>query len=388
MTLDDVRKLDGAALRYALMDLAKEIPDAIALGRGDPDLPTPDHVVAAGIAAMRQPVQPLQPVSGMPALREAIARRAQTDHGLSVTADHVLVTTGGQEGLFLIMSALLNPGDEILVPDPRYSSYDQAIDHAGGVSVTVPTYPEDGFDLRPEEVEKRLTPKTKALLLVTPSNPTGGIITRERAEKLAALAKQHNFVIISDEIYGKFVYRPFEHVSVGALPEMAVRTITLSGFSKAWAMTGWRVGYIIAEPELIAAMAAVKQVTTGPVATVSQAAALAAAEGSDDCIEDFKVIYSERRKILGDGLRAMGFDAKDPRGGFFFWADSSSTGLRALELSYLLLSEARVLIFPGTAFGERWQNYLRITTLQPTELLEEAVSRMTPVVQRYAGVVR
>lgn len=388
MTLDDVRKLDGAGLRYALMDLAKEIPDAIALGRGDPDLPTPDHVVQAGIAAMRQSVQPLQPVAGMPELREAIARRAKLDHGVSVTAEHVLVTTGGQEGLFLIMSALLNPGDEILVPDPRYSSYDQAIAHAGGVSVTVPTYPEDGFDLRPEEVAARLTPKTKALLLVTPSNPTGGIITRERAEKLAALAKQHNFVIISDEIYGKFVYPPFEHVSIGALPGMAERTITLSGFSKAWAMTGWRVGYLVAEPEMIAAMAAVKQATTGPVATVSQAAALAAAIGSDDCIEDFKVIYSERRKILGDGLRAMGFDAKDPRGGFFFWADSSSTGLRALELSYLLLSEARVLIFPGTAFGESWQNYLRITTLQPTDVLKEAVSRMTPVVQRYAGVVQ
>lgn len=388
MTLEDVRKLDGAALRYALMDLAKEIPDAIALGRGDPDLPTPDHVVQAGIAAMRQSVQPLQPVAGMPELREAIARRARLDHGVSVTAEHVLVTTGGQEGLFLIMSALLNPGDEILVPDPRYSSYDQAIEHAGGVSVTVPTYPEDGFDLRPEEVAARLTPQTKALLLVTPSNPTGGIITRERAEKLAALAKQHNFVIISDEIYGKFVYPPFEHVSIGALPGMAERTITLSGFSKAWAMTGWRVGYLIAEPEMIAAMAAVKQATTGSVATVSQAAALAAAEKSDDCIDDFKVIYSERRKILGDGLRAMGFDAKDPRGGFFFWADSSSTGLRALELSYLLLSEARVLIFPGTAFGESWQNYLRITTLQPTEVLKEAVSRMMPVVQRYAGVAR
>jgi aminotransferase len=388
MTLDDVRKLDGAGLRYALMDLAKEIPDAIALGRGDPDLPTPDHVVQAGLAAMRQSVQPLQPVAGMPELREAIARRAKLDHGVSVTAEHVLVTTGGQEGLFLIMSALLNPGDEILVPDPRYSSYDQAIAHAGGVSVTVPTYPEDGFDLRPEEVAARLTPKTKALLLVTPSNPTGGIITRERAEKLAELAKLHNFVIISDEIYGKFVYPPFEHVSIGALPGMAERTITLSGFSKAWAMTGWRVGYLIAEPEIIAAMAAVKQATTGPVATVSQVAALAAAQGSDDCIEDFKTIYSERRKILGDGLRQMGFDAKDPRGGFFFWADSSSTGLRALELSYLLLSEARVLIFPGTAFGESWQNYLRITTLQPTDVLKEAVSRMTPVVQRYAGVAR
>jgi aminotransferase len=385
-SFESIQKLDGTALRYALMELAKEIPDAIALGRGDPDLATPAHIAQAANKVMRSGHLPLMPVAGMPELREAIATRAKQDHGVSITANNVLVTTGGQEGLFLVISSLLNPGDEILVPDPRYTSYDEAVNHAGGVMVAVPTYPEDAFDVRPEEVEKRITPKTKALLLVTPSNPTGGIITRESAEAIAKLAIKHNFVVISDEIYGKFVYEPFEHVSIGSLEGMAQRTITLSGFSKAYAMTGWRVGYIIAPENVIEAMTAIKQTTTGSVASVSQVAALAAAQGSDACIDEFKKIYLERRKLFAEGLTSMGLGYSEPRGGFFFWADSSSTGLRALELSYLLLQEARVLIFPGTAFGENWSDFLRITILQPTEVLKEAVERMTPVVKRYTRV--
>jgi aminotransferase len=381
----DIQKLDGTALRYALMELAKEIPDAIALGRGDPDLATPAHIVEAANKVMRSGDLPMMPVAGMPELREAITARAKQDYGLSITAENVLITTGGQEGLFLVISALLNPDDEILVPDPRYTSYDEAVNHAGGVMVPVPTYPQDAFDVRPEEVEKRITPKTKALLLVTPSNPTGGIITKESVEAIAKLAFKHNFVVISDEIYGKFVYKPFEHVSIGSFPGMAERTITLSGFSKAYAMTGWRVGYIIAPKNIIDGVAAIKGATTGSVAAVSQYAALAAARGSDDCINEFKNIYLERRKLFAKGLTNMGLPYSEPRGGFFFWADSSSTGLRALELSYLLLKEGRVLIFPGTAFGENWSDFLRITILQPTDILQEAIERMTPVVKRYTG---
>lgn len=381
--LESIRQLDGAKLRYALMDLSKEVPDAIALGRGDPDLATPDFIMEAAKNALKGPL-PVAPVAGLPELREAVAKNARRDHGLEQTSENVLITTGGQEGLFLIMSALLNPGDEILVPDPRYTSYDQAIAHTGATSVSVPTYPEDGFDLRPEEVERRITSKTKALLLVTPSNPTGGVITRETTQKLAELAARHNFIIVSDEIYGKFVWEPFEHVSTASFPGMAARTVTLSGFSKAYAMTGWRVGYILAPKNAIRAMSAIKAQTTGPVATLSQHAALAAARSDDACVHEFREVYAERRRILADGLGAMGLPYSDPRGGFFFWADAASTGLRTLELSYLLLKEARVLVFPGTAFGEGWSDYLRITTLQPTDVLHEAVARMTPVLGRYA----
>jgi aminotransferase len=380
-TLAEIQGLDGTKLRYALMDLAKSFPDAIALGRGDPDLATPKFIVDAAKRALAGPL-PTSPLAGLPELRAAIARNAVRDHGIAVAPENVLVTTGGQEALFLVMTLLLNPGDEILVPDPRYTSYDQAIDHTGAVTVSVPTYAKDGFDLDPSEVEKRITPKTKALLLVTPSNPTGGILTPESAAALARLAQKHNFVIVSDEIYGKFVWVPYRHTSVAAEPGMFDRVITLSGFSKAYAMTGWRVGYVIAPAEAIAAMAAIKAHTTGPVATLSQKAALAAAEADDSCVADFRKIYSARRDLLGRGLSDIGLTYGEPRGGFFFWADSSSTGLRALELSYLVLKHAKVLIFPGTAFGAAWTEYLRITTLQPTTVLEQAIERMTPVMQQ------
>jgi aminotransferase len=380
--LTAVQSLDGTQLRYALMELAKSIPDAIALGRGDPDLATPAFIVEAARKALAGPL-PTSPILGLPALREAIARNALRDHGIAVTAENVLVTTGGQEALFLVMSALLNPGDEVLVPDPRYTSYDQAIEHTGAISVTIPTHATDGFDLDPAEVARRITPRTKALLLVTPSNPTGGILTPRNAAALAVLAQAHNFVIISDEIYGKFVWQPYRHSSIAAEPGMLDRVVVISGFSKAYAMTGWRVGYIIAPPHAIRAMAAIKSHTTGPAATLSQHAALAAALSDDSCVTEFRQIYSARRDLLGAGLTAMGFTYGEPRGGFFFWANGSSSGLRALELSYLLLKHARVLIFPGTAFGAAWSDYLRITTLQPTAVLEEAVARMTSVLERF-----
>jgi aminotransferase len=383
-TLGEIRNLEGTQLRNALMDLAKEIPDAIALGRGDPDLATPEFIVEAAKRSLLGPL-PNAPLAGLPDLRAAIAANAQRDHGISAGPENVMITTGGQEALFLVMNALLNPGDEILVPDPRYSSYDQAIEHTGAVSVRVPTSATDNFDLDPSEVEKKITPKTKALLLVSPSNPTGGIVMPSNAARLAALAQKHNFVIVSDEIYGKFVWEPHRHVSMASLPGMLERVIIISGFSKAYAMTGWRVGYVIAAQDVIKALVTIKAHTTGPVATLSQKAALAAALSDDSCVQTFRDIYSERRQLLGDGLSAMGLKYGEPRGGFFFWADSSVLGVRAMELCYLILMHGKVLIFPGTAFGEAWINYLRITTLQPTHVLREAIERMSPVLQNLSN---
>ena len=380
--LAEIQALDGTKLRYALMELSKSIPDAIALGRGDPDMDTPAFIVEAARRALADGPLPVAPILGLSALREAIANNAMRDHASQIGPENVLVTTGGQEALFLVMSLLLNPGDEILVPDPRYTSYDQAIEHTGAVSVSVPTFARDGFDLDPAEVEKRITPRTRALLLVTPSNPTGGILTPESARDLALLARRYNFVIVSDEIYGKFVWSPYRHTSIAGEPEMADRVITIAGFSKAYAMTGWRVGYILAAREAIEAMGRIKAHTTGPVAALSQRAALAAALSDDACVGDFRKVYIERRDLLGTGLGQLGLTFGEPRGGFFFWADSSSTGMRALELCYFMLKHAHVLIFPGTAFGASWNDYLRITTLQPTHLLAEAVERMQPAMDR------
>ncbi|MEM6280952.1 MAG: pyridoxal phosphate-dependent aminotransferase [Chloroflexota bacterium] len=379
-----IRKVasDGTALRYALMEMATG-PDVIALGRGDPDLPTPAHIIEAAKKAVRDGRTAPTPVAGMPQLRTAIAEKLRTENGLPVNAENVIVTTGGQEALYLIMQVLLNPGDEVLVPDPRYTSYDQAIAAAGGSMVMVPTDHEDAFNLVPEAVEAAITPNSKALLIVTPSNPTGGIVTRQRLKQIAEIAKRHNLIVISDEIYEKFVFDGHEHFSIGSLPGMAERTITLNGFSKTYAMTGLRVGYVAAPKNFIDGMTKVKAFTTGPAATVSQHASLAAATGPTEPLQEFIRIYEERRQAMKDGLNAMGLNYSDPRGAFFFWTNSEPTGIHATELSYLLLKEGNVLIFPGTGFGEQWGGYLRISILQDTEKIREAVARMQTVIEKY-----
>ncbi len=374
---------DGTQLRYALMEMAKGMDDVIALGRGDPDLPTPPHIVEAANRAMRDGLTGETPVKGMPRLRAAIAAHMREVNRLPIDAENVMVTTGGQEGLFLAVQALIDPGDEILVPDPRYSSYDDAIRRAGGRMVMVPTNREDAFNLEAEAVEAAITPATKALLIVTPSNPTAGIVSEARQRAIAEVCIRRNLIVIVDEIYGKIVYAPYKHFSIASLPGMAERTITLDAFSKSYAMTGWRCGYVAAPVDVIEAMARIKQATTGPVATVSQWAGLAAMTGPQDCVSEYLAIYTERRRVLLNGLDRVGFAYGEPRGGLFVWADSSSTGIHAAELSYLLLQEGRVLIFPGTAFGKKWREYVRITMLEPIETLREAVSRMLPVIERY-----
>ena len=216
-----------------------------------------------------------------------------------------------------------------------------------------------------------------------PATPTAGIVTEERLREIADVAIRHNLIVIVDEIYGKVVYPPWRHFSIGSLPGMETRTITLDAFSKAYAMTGWRCGYAAAPADAIDAMTRIKAVTTGPVATISQWAGLAALTGPQDCVDEYLDIYIERRAALLDGLRRMGFAYGEPRGGLFVWADSASAGIHAAELSYLLLKEARVLIFPGTAFGEKWRDYVRITMLEDIAVLREAVNRMLPVLERY-----
>ena len=374
---------DGTQLRYAMMEMAAQMDDVIALGRGDPDLPTPAHIVEAANRALRDGRTAPTPVKGMGLLREAIADHMRQVNGLPVDSDNVMLTTGGQEGLFLAVQALIDPGDEVLAPDPRYSSYDDAIARAGGKLKLIPTERDDAFNLSAEAVEAAITPASKALLIVTPSNPTAGIVTEDRLRDIAEVCIRHNLVVIVDEIYGKVVYPPWRHFSIGSLPGMAERTITLDAFSKAYAMTGWRCGYVAAPANVIDAMARVKASTTGPVATVSQWAGLAAITGPQDCVADYLAVYIERRDVLLNGLREMGFAYGEPRGGLFVWADSSSTGIHAAELSLLLLQEGRVLIFPGTAFGDKWRDFVRITMLEPIETLRQAIGRMQPVVERY-----
>lgn len=367
--------------RDELMKLAQTLPDVISLGLGDPDFPTPPHIVAAAQEAMRAGFcDRYADRAGLPELRRAIAAKMWRENGVQADPEtEVTVTTGGQEALFLIIQALLDPGDEILVPDPRYSSYDAAIRRAGGVMVPVPTEEAHAFDLFPEEVERRITPKTKAILLVTPGNPTAGVISPAHLHAIAQIAQERDLVVIADEIYEKFVYDGAEHLSIGSLPGMRGRTITLNGFSKTYSMTGWRLGYVIAPAALTQAIRALKQAVSIAAPAVSQWAGVAALTGSQECVATFLATYSERRRALMAALTDAGFSYGHPYGAFYIFANTASTGMPAFALSRKLLTEGRVLIFPGTGFGAAWGHYMRFSLLQPTPVLLEATNRLRRV---------
>jgi aminotransferase len=303
---------NGTAIRYNLMDLAATLPDVISLGRGDPDLATPAHIlVAAKDAAHRGEGARLTPPAGLPELRQAIADKLHRDNHLPVEAENILVTTGGQEAMFLLMQALLDPGDEILVPDPRYTSYDQAVAMAGGQLTLIPTAEHSAFDLDADAVARCITSRTKALLLVTPSNPTAGIITEANLRRITDLAHQHNLIIIADEIYEQFVFDGWRHLSIGSLPGMAERTFTLNGFSKTYAMTGWRVGYLAAPVDFIQATTRFKEITNLTAPTISQWAATAALTGPQDCVADMRATYDERRQLAKHALDDMDVSYSD-----------------------------------------------------------------------------
>jgi aminotransferase len=375
----------GTQMRYRLMELAATMDDVIALGRGDPDLDTPSHIIQAAKEAIRRGLAlEMPPPEGLFELRLAVAEKLHRDNDVFVDPEtEVMITTGGQEALFFTVQALVNPGDEVLMPHPRYTSYDAAINIAGGKIVSVPTYEEDHFDLRPEEVEAKITSRSKVLLLVTPSNPTSGVISPTNIRRLAELAQERDLIVISDEIYEYYVYDDAQHLSIASLPGMKERTVTLNAVSKAYAMTGWRVGYVAAPPPLIAGLRELKATVSRATSVVSQWAAHAALTGPQDCIAQFRQIYDERRHVMMAGLDEMGFVYGRPRGAFYVFPNASSVGLATEDLCYLFLKEGHVLIFPGTAFGESGSKYLRISFLAPKERLQEAVARMKRTLEKH-----
>jgi aminotransferase len=376
---DQLERLDdeGTRQRYDLLERSESMTGVIALGRGDPDLPTPEHIVGAAKRAIDRGVDEVSDPAGLSELRRAIAAKLLRENGVTVDpAGGVVVTTGGQEGLFLLVQAILDPGDEILVPDPRYTSYDVAIQMAGAKMISVPTDERDGFDLDPDEVERRITPRTRVLLLITPGNPTAGTITPPNLRRLAEIARKHDLLVISDEIYEKLLYDGAEHLSIGSLPGMADRTILLNGFSKTYCMTGWRVGYLAGPRSVMRRVRRLKELASSCAPVVSQWAGVAALEGPQDVVEEYRRIYEGRRRVMLDGLDRMGFTYGDPRGAFYIFVNASSVGMDSIDLSRKLLEEAKVLIFPGTGFGEQWVDYMRVSYLAPEAELAEAMSRI------------
>jgi aminotransferase len=376
---------EGTRQRYELMELAAGLSGVIALGRGDPDLPTPAHIIDAAKRAIETVGGSSSPTSGLLQLREAIAEKLRVENGIHVSGtEGVVVTTGGQEAVYLAVQALLSPGDEILVPDPRYTSYDVSIEMAGARLVLVPTNRADGFQIHADDLERLITPHTRAILLISPGNPTAGVLTQQHLEQIRDVAVKHDLVVIADEIYEKLIYEGARHLSIAALPGMGDRTLTVNGFSKTYCMTGWRLGYLAGPAKLMKTVHHLKRTLSGAPPIISQYAGLAALQGPNGFLAEYVDIYSQRRRIVLAALDDLGFAYGRPMGAFYVFVDASSIGRSAYDLSRNLLLDGKVLIFPGTAFGPNWNDYFRMSWLQPIGELEEALSRMKRVLRSNA----
>lgn len=371
------KKKQGTDLLYDLIAQARSFSDTIILGRGDPDFDTPEHIIDAAERAMHDHGSEYVPPEGVPALRQAIARRVKEVNDIDVDPEtEVVVTNGGQEALFLMVLATVASGDEVIVPEPNYNTYNDSLRFVGGVKVAVPTYARDDFHASPEEVRKAITERTRALLLVSPNNPTAGVISPADMHTFVEMAAEHDLLILADDIYDLFVYDEFEHSSPASLPGGKERTLTLNALSKAYAMTGWRLGWIVGPADLMDAVRRLKAAVTGGTSVVSQYAAVAALEGPQEPMQKMREAYVRRRRIVLEALDEMGLRYGMPKGGQFVYADITHTGFSSAELAQKILQEQHVLVYPGSAFSKAREQYLRMTFLQPEDKLREGLQRM------------
>ncbi len=369
-------KEEDVSFRTKMLEMAAKLPDVIAMGRGDPDFHTPAHIVEAAKAAIDRNEHHYTHPAGLPQLRQAIAKHLADDYGLSYDQDEVIVTAGTQEAVMLCMLGLVKPGDEVLLPAPRFTSYDTAITMCGGTVVEVPTVQETDYALLPSEIEKRIGPKTKALVLITPNNPTGAVTPPDMIKEIARICIEKDIVVLSDEIYAKLIFEGSEHLSIATLPGMRERTITLNGFSKSHAMTGWRVGYLAAPKDFIRRLIEPRHTLSINAATPSQWAALAALTGPQEPVQAMLKAYAERRAYMMGELDRWGLSYGHPGGAFYIYVNVSSTGRLAADFCERLLLEARVLLLPGTSFADPAGRHTRIGLLQPIERIREAVARI------------
>jgi len=373
----------GTDLLYSLIAQARNYSDTIIMGRGDPDFDTPPHIRTAAIEAMKAHGTDFTPSEGILPLRQAIADRVKRFNGIDVDPlTEVVVTNGGQEALFLMVVTAIARGEELIVPEPNYNTYADALKFANGVKVAVPTYAREDFRVDPERVERAITPRTRGLLLVSPNNPTANVITRTDMEALIALAAEHDLVLLADDIYDMFMYDGHQHVSTASLPGGKERTMTLNALSKAFSMTGWRCGWVVGPAPLMAQLKQFKAAINGNAPIVAQYAALAALTGPADDVERMRQTYIRRRKVVLDALDDMGLQYGMPHGGQFVFVDITNTGVGCVELVQRILDEQHVLIYPGSSFSAGLDNYLRMTFLQPEDKLREGLARTKVVMDK------
>lgn len=365
-------------------DLINEMDDAISLGVGEPDFLTPWNVTEAGIYSLEQGHTHYSSNAGYVELREEIAKYLQK-YNLHYNPDNeIIVTVGGSEGIDIALRALVGPGDEVIIPEPSFVAYKGCTAFTGATSVVIELKQENEFKLTAEQLENAITDRTKVLIMPFPNNPTGAVMTREELEPIVEVLKDRDIVIISDEIYSELNYGSEEHVSIASFPEMRDRTLVVNGFSKSYAMTGWRLGYLCGNKAFISQMKKIHQYAIMCSPTTAQYAAIEALKNSRESVDKMVREYNRRRRLLVNGFREMGLECFEPLGAFYMFPCIKSTGLTSEEFCEKLLVEEKVLVIPGTAFGECGEGYVRACYASSTEDIIEAIKRMTSFVNRYS----
>lgn len=370
-----VTELEPSGIRK-FFDIVSEMPDAISLGVGEPDFDTPWRIREEGIYSLEKGRTFYTSNAGLKELRFEISKYLNRKYQMDYHPCHeILVTVGGSEGIDATMRTILNPGDEVIVAQPCFVSYVPCILMAGGVPVVVNLQEKDRFKLRKEQLEEVVTDKTKAIFISFPNNPTGAVMTKEDLEPIAEFAKEHDLLVISDEIYSELTYGR-KHVSIGSLPDMKERTIVINGFSKAFAMTGWRLGYVAAPKVIMEQMVKVHQYCIMAAPTTSQYAAIEALRACDDEVEDMRIAYNQRRRYLVHAFEKMGLDCFEPEGAFYIFPSIKKFGMTSEEFATRLLNEQKVAIVPGSAFGKCGEGYLRVSYAYSIDELKTALARL------------
>lgn len=378
-----VREIPPSGIRK-FFDLVSGSKDIISLGVGEPDFVTPWHVRDACVVALERGRTTYTPNSGLPELREAIAEYLHDRFQLAYEPkNEMIVTVGGSEAIDLALRALISEGDEILIPEPCYISYSPITKIGGGVPVGIETFARDGFKLTAESLKAKLTPRSKVLILCYPSNPTGGIMSYDDLLPIARLAVEHDLIVVSDEIYAELTYGQ-KHVSIASLPGMKDRTLLVSGFSKAFAMTGWRMGYVCGHPELIGAMLKIHQYTVMCAPVMGQVAALEALRNGMEEKDRMVEAYNQRRRLVVQGFRDIGLECHEPQGAFYAFPSIQSTGLSSEEFCQRLLYEGKVAAVPGDVFGLGGEGFIRCSYAASVSQLTEAIDRIQQFLRKAA----
>ncbi|MCC5617934.1 pyridoxal phosphate-dependent aminotransferase [Nostoc sp. CHAB 5836] len=355
--------------------------DVCSFSAGEPDFDTPAHIKAAAVKALDEGKTKYGAAAGEPKLREAIAHKLKIDNGLDYKPENVIVTNGGKHSLYNLIVALIDPGDEVIIPAPYWLSYPEMVTLVGGVSVIVSTDATTGYKITPEQLRQAITPKTKLFILNSPSNPTGMVYTPDEIKALAEVVVDADIFVVSDEIYEKILYDGAEHISIGSLgKEIFDRTLISNGFAKAYSMTGWRLGYLAGPVEIIKAASTIQGHSTSNVCTFAQYGAIAALQSSQHCVEEMRQAFAKRRQVMLDRLNAIpGLSTAKPDGAFYLFPDISKTGLKSLEFCDALLGEHQVAVIPGIAFGA--DDNIRLSYATDMATIEKGMDRLEKFVK-------